>query len=99
MAGIRLNNRQKPAEVDNIEDRDIKRQMAAWVDAFEKIETELKAVFVKVDAVIRQNRDLNHAVSRKLNDRSIGGDQKKAYEDLLARTAATHTALERLIGA
>jgi hypothetical protein len=34
MSGLRMNNRQHPAEVDDIEDRDIKRQMAAWVGAF-----------------------------------------------------------------
>jgi seryl-tRNA synthetase len=98
MAGIRINNRQRPTEVDGIDDRDIRRQMAAWADAFGKVETELKAVFVKVDALIRQNRELNQAVGRKLNDRSGDGDKKKALEDLLARTSATHNALERLIG-
>jgi hypothetical protein len=44
-----------------------------------------------------KNDDLKRKVGRKLGDRSIAGDRKKALEGPRACTAATHDALSRIV--
>lgn len=95
MAGLNLSRNQSPTEVDNVPD-DLGRDMQAWVRAWPSVPKAIADFKAAIQDFQSKNRELNHKVGRKLADRSLTPDQKKALQDLLARTTATHDALDRL---
>lgn len=96
MTGLNLNRNRAPAEVDNCPD-DLRRDMQGWVRAWPEVEKAIADFKRAIQGFQATNRELNHKVGRKLSDRGIEGEQKKALQDLLARTTATHDALSRLL--
>lgn len=97
MAGLTLARGSAPAEVDGLDEPDLERKMKTWAKEWPKVEQAYANFKKDVQDFIALNRDLNNAVGQKLRDRNIDREKKKALEDLLARTAATHDAVERLI--
>lgn len=95
MTGLRLNRNQQPAELDNVPD-DLQRDVQAWVRAWPSVEQAIADFKKAIQDFQAKNDDLNRKVGRKGSDRSLSADQKKAVEGLLARTAATHDALNRI---
>jgi hypothetical protein len=96
MAGLNLNRNQAPAEVDNTPD-DLRRDMQAWARAWPTVDKAMADYKKAIMEFMAKNDDLNRKAGRKLGDRGISGDQKKALEDLVARTTATHDALNRIL--
>jgi uncharacterized protein YoxC len=96
MAGLNLSRSQAPAEVDNIPD-DLARDMQAWVRAWPSVDKAIADFKKAIQDFQAKNRDLNQKAGRKANARSLSPDQKKAVQDLVARTSATHDALDRLL--
>ena len=96
MSGLSLSRNNAPAEVDGIPD-DLASDMKAWAKAWPAIEREYADFKRTVQGFINTNRSLNQEAGRKARDRSLSSDQKKALQELITRTSATHDALERLI--
>lgn len=96
MAGLNLSRNQSPAEVDDVPD-DLSRDMQAWVRAWPSVAKAIADFKSAIQDFQAKNRDLNQEAGRKASDRSLTSEQKKALQDLIARTSATHDALERLL--
>jgi hypothetical protein len=97
MAGLTLARSSAPAEVQGVDDPDIERKMKTWVKDWPKVEAAYADLKKAAQEFIATNREINHAVGQKLRDKSISREQKKALEELLARSSATHDAVNRLI--
>ncbi|HMO09440.1 MAG TPA: hypothetical protein PKD10_17610 [Paracoccaceae bacterium] len=96
MSGLNLNRNRAPAEVDNVPD-DLNRDMQAWVRAWPSVDKAIADFKKAVQAFQQVNREINQKAGRKLSDRSLAGEQKKAVEEIVARTTATSDALQRML--
>lgn len=96
MSGLRLPRNNAPAEVDGIPD-DLNRDMRAWAREWPAIERAYADFKRTVQDFIQTNRSLNQAAGQKLRERNLSSEDKKALQELVTRTSATHDALEHLI--
>lgn len=96
MGGLNLNRNQAPAMVEGIPE-ELARDMQAWVRAWPSVEKAIADFKKAIQDFQAKNRDLNQKAGRKAGDRSLSREQREALQNLVARTSATHDALERLL--
>lgn len=96
MAGLSLNRNQAPTQVDNIPD-DLTRDVQAWVRAWPSVDKAIADFKKAILDFQAKNRELNQKANRKQSDRSLSREQRDALQEIVARTAATHDALDRLL--
>ena len=96
MSGLSLSRSNAPVEVDGVPD-DLTRDMKAWAKEWPAIERSYVEFKRTVQGFIATNRSLNQAAGQKARDRSLSSDEKKALQELISRTSATHDALNNLI--
>ncbi len=97
MPAFRLNNRNRPEELDGIDDPAIQRQMERWVSEFGKFERSLKKFQTEAEEFVDLNDELNRAAGQKKNDRSLSEEAREKLDQLVTKTAAVHDAVRSVL--
>jgi hypothetical protein len=71
--------------------------MKAWARQWPEIERSYAEFKRVVQAYMAKTRELNQSAGQKARDRSISAQEKKALDELVARTAHTFDAFNHLV--